>query len=140
MDLKSSTCFIPCPVFSPVINTSVVTKQHTVPGQLSTSALLKHRFFPLNTSICVVSVSHHSSRQQLRSVKFPYRVVKALTSERRGVLLIFFFPVTRSGGLLFSPKANHRKSGSLQYFIIYKRVNPEVNEFDSNEPSNETLG
>lgn len=119
----------------------MLTKQHTVPGQLSTSALLKHRFFPLNTSICVVSVSHHSSRRQLRSVKFPYTVVKAFTSERGGSCWFFFFPpVTHAGGLLFSPKANHRKSGSLQYFIICKRVNPEVNEFDANEPSNETLG
>lgn len=112
-------------VFSPVIKACMLAKQHTVSGQLSTSAVLKHHFFPL--SVCVWSVSHHSSRQQLHCMKFSIEQWKFYFS-KRWVLLIFCFCFSLSLilGLVFSPKANHRKNYSLWY-SSYKWVHPEVN-------------
>lgn len=135
--LKSSTCFISCPIFSPVKSTSMLAKQRRVSGQLSTSAVLKHHFFPLNTSLSVRSVSHHSSRQQLHCMKSPIEQWTLLSLKEVG--FVDFFLLSHTGGLGFSPKANHRKSDSLWY-SSHEWVNPEVNEFDSNEPSKETLG
>lgn len=115
-------------VFSAVINACMLAKQHTISGQLSTSAVLKHHFFPLNTSICVWSVSHHSSRQQLHCMKFSIEQWKLYLS-KRWVLLIFLFvcfSLSHILGLVFSPKANHRKNASFWY-SSYKGVHPEVN-------------